>query len=85
MAYLYTFLLSMLGGAIGASIYLIINHLVNKKIQNDIQEDERKEICRILNVRKDILVRYKNCETTTYYAHIAIHKDTEEYIMIDLD
>lgn len=65
----------MLGGAIGASIYLIIYNLVNKKIQNDIQEDERK----------DILVRYKNCETTTYYAHIAIHKDTNEYIMIDLD
>ena len=74
-------------GALSTALGIYIGFLLSrsKEKQCTIQEDERKEICRILNARKDILVRYKNCETTTYYAHIAIHKDTNEYIIIDLD
>ena len=84
---MYEIILGGLLGALVTAIGIYIGFLLSrsKEKQCAIQEDERKEICRILNARKDILVRYKNCETTTYYAHIAIHKDTNEYIMIDLD
>ena len=74
-------LFTILGACVG--MYLA----TPKRTENiDILKNrERQALCRILNNRKDILVRFKNCETTTYYAHVATHKDTEEYIMIDLD
>ena len=51
----------------------------------EVLQNQRQALCRILNSRKDILVRFKNCETNTYYAHVVIHQDTNEYIIIDLD
>lgn len=74
-------LFTILGACVG--MYLA----TPKRTENiDILKNrERQALCRILNNRTDILVRFKNCETTTYYAHVATHKDTEEYIMIDLD
>lgn len=56
MAYLYTFLLSMLGGAIGASIYLIIHTLINKKRKkyNEYLDKERCDrISNIFNIKWD--------------------------------
>ena len=50
-----------------------------------LKNEERQSLCKILNSRKDILVRNKNCETSAYYAHVVTHQDTNEYIIIDLD
>ena len=56
MAYLYTFLLSILGGAIGASIYLIIHTLINKKRKkyNEYLDKERLDrISNMFNIKWD--------------------------------
>ena len=74
-------LLTILGACVGM-------YLATPKTTKNIdilKNRERQALCRILNNRKDILVRFKNCETSTYYAHVVTHKDTNEYIMIDLD
>ena len=74
-------------GALSVALGMCIGFYMSKAKEKDeiLQNKERRDICRLLNNRKDILVRYKNCETSTYYAHVVIHKDTNEYIMIDLD
>lgn len=83
---------SLLWGLLGATataLGVYVGYLLSRpKVKEDIdilKNKERQALCRILNNRKDILVRYKNCETSTYYAHVVTHKDTNEYIMIDLD
>ena len=56
MAYLYTFLLSMLGGAIGASIYLIIHTLIKRKRKkyNEYLDKERCDrISNTFNIKWD--------------------------------
>ena len=74
----------------GLSAALLVAILIDISIRlynkdEILQYKERKDICRLLDSRTDILIRYKNCETTAYHAHVGIHKDTNEYIMIDLD
>lgn len=80
-------ILCCLLGALSVALGMYIGFYMSKVKEKDeiLQNKERKDICRLLNNRKDILVRYKNCETSTYYAHVVTHKDTNEYIMIDLD
>ena len=74
-------------GALSVALGMYIGFYMSKAKEKDeiLQNKERRDICRLLNNRKDILVRNKNCETSTYYAHVVIHKDTNEYIIIDLD
>ncbi len=82
-------ILCVLLGAIITMLGMYVRYSLSRpKLREDIdilKNEERRALCRILNKRKDILVRYKNCETSTYYAHIVTHKDTNEYIIIDLD
>lgn len=49
MIYLYTFLLSTIGGAIGAFIYLIIHALVNRKRKKYNVYMDKERCDRILN------------------------------------
>ena len=86
------FPIAVLWGLLGAfctALGMYIGFYISKSKAEEkdeiLQNKERRDICRLLNNRKDILVRYKNCETSTYYAHIVTHKDTNEYITIDLD
>lgn len=56
MAYLYTFLLLMLGGVIGASIDLILHALINRKRKkyNEYLDKERCDrISNIFNIKWD--------------------------------
>ena len=78
-------LLGALVTAMGIYIGFYMSKSKAKEKDEILQNKERRDICRLLNNRKDILVRYKNCETSTYYAHVVTHKDTNDYIMIDLD
>ena len=74
-------------GALSVALGMYIGFYMSKAKEKDeiLQNKERRDICRLLNNRKDILVRYKNCETSAYYAHVVTHQDTNEYIIIDLD
>lgn len=78
-------LLSMLSVILGMHIWFYISKYKVKEKDEILQNKERRDICKLLNNRKDILVRNKNCETSAYYAHVVIHQDTNEYIIIDLD
>ena len=56
MVYVYQFLLAMLGGAIGASIYLTIHALINRKRKkyNEYLNKERCDrICNTFNIKWD--------------------------------
>ena len=85
MEILLGLLLGALCVASGICVGIYLSTLKTTENIDILKNQERQSLCRILNSRKDILVRFKNCETATYYAHVATHKDTEEYIMIDLD
>ena len=78
-------LLGALSTALGIYIGFYMSKSNAKEKDEILQNKERRDICRLLNNRKDILVRSKNCETSAYYAHVVIHQDTNEYIIIDLD
>jgi predicted membrane protein len=81
-------LLGALSTALGMCIGVYMSKSKSKAKEKDEirQNKERRDICRLLNSRKDILVRSKNCETSAYYAHVVTHQDiNEEYIIIDLD
>lgn len=49
MFYVYQFLLAMLGGAIGASIYLTIHALINRKRKKYNEYMDKERCDRILN------------------------------------
>ena len=74
-------------GALSVALGMYIGFYMSKAKEKDeiLQNKERRNICRLLNNRKDILVRNKNCETSAYYAHVVIHQDANEYIVIDID
>ena len=78
-------LLGMLFVILGMHIWFYISKSKVKEKDEILQNKEKRDICRLLNNRKDILVRNKNCETSAYYAHVVTHQDTNEYIIIDLD
>ena len=79
-------LLGALSTALGMCIGFHMSKSKAKEKDEILQNKERRNICRLLNSRKDILVRNKSCETSAYYAHVVTHQDiNEEYIIIDLD